>query len=136
MLSDLAGDAFILLGSGLVTWTAGQRWTDVGVMYILKYMKFFSMAEARANFAKLIDSAEQTHERLVITRNGEPAAILLGIDDYEGMNDLLDIYSNPETQKRIQEALDYNDAHPEEAVTGEEMRRILDEQWAREGSDG
>ncbi len=93
------------------------------------------MAEARANFAKLIDSAEQTHERIVITRNGEPAAILLGIDDYEGMNDLLDIYSNPETQKRIQEALDYNAAHPEESVTGEEMRRILDEQWAREGSD-
>ena len=106
------------------------------MMYILKYMKYFSMAEARANFAKMIDSAEQTHERLVITRNGEPAAILLGIDDYEGMNDLLDIYSNPETQKRIQEALDYNDAHPEESVTGEEMRRILDEQWARENSDG
>jgi prevent-host-death family protein len=105
-------------------------------MYILKYMKIVSMAEARANFAKFIDSAEQTHERVVITRNGEPAAILLGIDDYEGMNDLIDIYSNPETQKRIQEALEYNEAHPEESVTAEEMRRILDERRAREGSDG
>ena len=105
-------------------------------MYILKYMKIVSMAEARANFAKFIDSAEQTHERVVITRNGEPAAILLGIDDYEGMNDLIDIYSNPETQKQIQEAIAHNDAHPEETISGEEMRRILDERLAREGSGG
>lgn len=105
-------------------------------MYILKYMKIVSMAEARANFAKYIDSAEQTHERVIITRNGEPAAILLGIDDYEGMNDLIDIYSNPETQRQIQEAIAYNEAHPEETISGEEMRRILDERLAREGSDG
>lgn len=109
--------------------------TGVCVMYILKYMKYFSMAEARANFAKLIDSAEQTHERVVITRNGEPAAIILGIHDYEGMEDLIEIYSNPELQKSIQEALDYNDAHPKESVTAEEMRRILDERWAREAKD-
>lgn len=105
-------------------------------MYILKYMKFFSMAEARANLAKLIDSAEQTHERVVITRNGEPAAVILGIDDYEGMNDLIEIYSNPELQKSIAEAIAYNDAHPEESVSAEEMKRILAERWEREGKDG
>lgn len=105
-------------------------------MYILKYMKIVSMAEARANFAKFIDSAEQTHERVVITRNGEPAAILLGIDDYEGMNDLIEIYSDPDLQKQILDDIAYNKAHPEEVVSAEEMRRILDERWAREGSDG
>lgn len=94
------------------------------------------MAEARANLAKLIDSAEQTHERVVITRNGEPAAVILGIDDYEGMNDLIEIYSNPELQKSIDEAIAYNDAHPEESVSAEEMKRILAERWEREGIDG
>jgi prevent-host-death family protein len=100
------------------------------------YMKVISMAEARANFAALISSATSTHERIVITRNGEPAAILLGIDDYEGMNDLIEIYSDPELQKRILDDIAYSKAHPEEAVSAEEMRRILDERWAREGSDG
>ena len=98
-------------------------------------MKYFSMAEARANFAKLIDSADQTHERVVITRNGEPAAIILGIHDYEGMEDLIEIYSNPELQKSIADAIAYNDAHPEESVTAEEMRRIMDERWAREAKN-
>lgn len=99
------------------------------------YMKYFSMAEARANFAKLIDSAEQTHERVVITRNGEPAAIILGIYDYEGMEDLIEIYSNPELQKSISDAIAYNDAHPEEGATPEELTQILKERWAREGKD-
>mgnify|MGYP000379047447 CR=1 FL=1 len=100
------------------------------------YMKYFSMAEARANFAKLIDSAEQTHERVVITRNGEPAAIILGINDYEGMEDLIEIYSNPELQKSISDAIAYNDARPGEGATPEEMKQILQERWAREGKDG
>ena len=104
-------------------------------MYILKYMKFFSMAEARANLAKIIDSAEQTHERIVITRNGEPAAIVLGIDDYEGMNDLIELYSDPELQKSISEAVAYSKEHPDESYTAEEVRKILEERWARESSD-
>lgn len=73
-------------------------------MYILRYMKFFSMAEARAKLAKIIDSAEHEHERVVITRNGEPAAILLGIDDYEFMMDEIDIYSDPTLRRELDEA--------------------------------
>ncbi|WP_296632242.1 type II toxin-antitoxin system Phd/YefM family antitoxin [Rhodoluna sp.] len=100
---------------------------------MIMYMKYYSMAEARANFAKLIDSAEETHERIVITRNGEPAAIILGIDDYEDMHDELELYTNPILIKQIEDDIAYNEAHPEESVTGEEMRKILDERWAREG---
>lgn len=74
------------------------------MMYILRYMKFFSMAEARAKLAKIIDSAEHDHERVVITRNGEPAAILLGIDDYEFMMDEIDIYSDPTLKRELDEA--------------------------------
>ena len=80
-----------------------------GVMYILKYMKFFSMAEARANLAKLISGATKTGERSVITRNGEPAAVLLSIDDYESMNETLEILADPELTAYL---LDYQ-ANPD-----------------------
>ena len=127
MLSDLAGDAFILLGSGLVTWTAGQRWTDVGVMYILKYMKYFSVAEARAKLAAILDSATKSNERTVITRNGEPAAVVMSLDDYESMNETLDILADPELTKYILEHLDNPDLEPsysiEEVMAEVEARR-------------
>jgi prevent-host-death family protein len=127
LLSDLAGDAFILLGSGLVTWTAGQRWTDVGVMYILKYMKYFSVAEARAKLAAILDSATKSNERTVITRNGEPAAVVMSLDDYESMNETLDILADPELTKYILEHLDNPDLEPsysiEEVMAEVEARR-------------
>ena len=116
MLSDLAGDAFILLGSGLVPWTAGQRWTDVGVMYILKYMKYFSVAEARAKLAAILDSATKSNERTVITRNGEPAAVVMSLDDYESMNETLDILADPELTKYILEHLDNPDLEPSYSI--------------------
>lgn len=127
MLSDLAGDAFILLGSGPVPWTAGQRWTDVGVMYILKYMKYFSVAEARAKLAAILDSATKSNERTVITRNGEPAAVVMSLDDYESMNETLDILADPELTKYILEHLDNPDLEPsysiEEVMAEVEARR-------------
>ena len=72
-------------------------------------MKFFSVAEARANLAKLISGASETSERAVITRNGEPAAVLLSIDDYESMNETLEILADPELTKYL---LDYQ-ANPD-----------------------
>lgn len=92
------------------------------------------MAEAKPNIASLIDSAEQAHERIVITKDGEPAAILLGIQDFEDMNNLLEIYTDPALQKEILDDIAYSKAHPEEAVSAEELRRVLDQRWARENS--
>jgi prevent-host-death family protein len=127
LLSDLAGDAFILLGSGLVPWTAGQLWTYVGMMYILKYMKYFSVAEARAKLAAILDSATKSNERTVITRNGEPAAVVMSLDDYESMNETLDILADPELTKYILEHLDNPDLEPsysiEEVMAEVEARR-------------
>ena len=65
-------------------------------MYILRYMRFFSMAEARAKLAAILDSAVKSNERTVITRNGEPAAVIMSLDDYESMNETLDILADPE----------------------------------------
>jgi len=127
----LAGNTFILLGSGLGFWTTGQRWTDVGVMYILKYMKYFSVAEARAKLAAILDSATKSNERTVITRNGEPAAVIMSLDDYESMNETLDILADPALAIDILTYLQNPDA--EETFTLEEVLAEVD---ARRNGEG
>jgi prevent-host-death family protein len=87
-------------------------------------MKYFSMAEARANLAKILDSALSDHERTVITRNGDPAAVLLSIDDYESMNETLEILADPELTKYLIEYQQNPDAEP--GYTAEEVRAILE----------
>ena len=95
-------------------------------MYILKYMKFFSMAEARAKLAAILDSAVKSNERTVITRNGEPAAVIMSLDDYESMNETLEILADPELTKYLLEYTDNPDAEP-----GQSIERVMAQVEAR-----
>lgn len=49
------------------------------------YMMTLSVAEARARFSQIIESASSTHERFEVTRNGSRAAVLLGADDFDAL---------------------------------------------------
>ncbi|MGH3544960.1 MAG: type II toxin-antitoxin system Phd/YefM family antitoxin, partial [Mycobacteriales bacterium] len=46
-------------------------------------MKTVSSATARAQLAALLDEVSGEHEIVTITRNGEPAAVLISADEWE-----------------------------------------------------
>lgn len=60
-------------------------------------MTTLSLAEARANLSKLVESAVSTHERFEVTRNGDRVAVLLGADDYDS---LLELWTSSATPTR------------------------------------
>jgi PHD/YefM family antitoxin component YafN of YafNO toxin-antitoxin module len=47
----------------------------------------------------------QQHERITLTRNGEPEAVLLSVDDLEGLEMTLEILGDAEAVTRISESL-------------------------------
>jgi prevent-host-death family protein len=53
------------------------------------YMTTLPVADARAQFSKLVDEATNTHERFEITRNGQRVAVLLGADDYDSLRETI-----------------------------------------------
>ena len=55
------------------------------------YMMTLSVAEARAHFSKIVESALSTHERFEVTRNGNRAAVLLGVDDFDALMETIAI---------------------------------------------
>ena len=68
-------------------------------------MTTLSLADARANLSKLIESAVTTHERFEVTRNGDRVAVLLSADDYDSLIETLDILSNPEEVEALRQGL-------------------------------
>ena len=70
------------------------------------YMTTLSVADARANFSKLIESAVSTHERFEVTRNGDRVAVLLSADDYDSLLETIDILSRPDEVEAIRAGLD------------------------------
>lgn len=59
-------------------------------------MSTTSLADAKNRLSEIVSSAEKTHERTVITKNGRPAAILLSVEDFASLEATLDILEDPE----------------------------------------
>jgi prevent-host-death family protein len=69
------------------------------------YMTTLSLAEARANLSKLVQSAIATHERFDVTRNGARAAVLLSADDYDSLLETVDVLSRPDEVDTVRQGL-------------------------------
>ena len=59
-------------------------------------MKTLSLSEVKARLSELVDEVESRDERVVITRRGRPAAVLVSQDDLESWQETLEIASDPE----------------------------------------
>jgi antitoxin YefM len=65
-----------------------------------------SLADVKAHLSEIVDLVESQHERVIITRHGRPAAVILGTDDLEGLEETLDILSAPGAMEEIRAAED------------------------------
>ena len=67
-------------------------------------MTITSLANVKAQLSAYVDSVNGTHERVVITRNGEPAAVLISPEDLESLEETIAILSDPQAMAEIAEA--------------------------------
>lgn len=62
------------------------------------------LAEVKAKFSEMVDRVEQQHDRITVTRNGRPAAVLMSADDLAALEDTLDLLSDPTAMTDIARA--------------------------------
>jgi antitoxin YefM len=67
-----------------------------GMMYSDIMAKIVPFTEARANLTELLDDLEKRQEHVLITRNGRPAAVLLSAEEYEALEETLEILQDQE----------------------------------------
>ncbi|KNX39543.1 prevent-host-death protein [Luteipulveratus halotolerans] len=70
------------------------------------YMTTMPLAEVRAQLSRVVDEAIRTHERVEITRNGDRAAVILSADDFDVLQETLDVLSDADAVRDIRVALD------------------------------
>jgi prevent-host-death family protein len=63
-----------------------------------------SLAAVKAHFSQVIDEVAGTHERVVVTKNGSPVAVILSVEDYESLMETLEVLSDPKTGAQIRDA--------------------------------
>jgi antitoxin YefM len=61
------------------------------------------LSSVKAHLSELVDRVEDQHDRVVLTRNGKPAAVLISSDDLESLEETLSILSDPKLVKQIRD---------------------------------
>lgn len=59
------------------------------------------LAEVKATLSELVGRVRDQHERVTITVHGEPAAVLVAIEDLESLQETIDVLSDSETVSRL-----------------------------------
>lgn len=62
------------------------------------------LANVKAHLSAIVDQVESGHDRVILTRNGRPAAVILSPDDLEALEETLELLSQPEALEAIQRA--------------------------------
>jgi prevent-host-death family protein len=93
-------------------------------------MTTIPLADAKARLSAVLDEVRDTHERVVITRNGRPEAVIMSVLDLESLEETLDLLSTPGALDEIR-AAEEEIAHGE-ATGADELRRLMEQRTRAE----
>lgn len=69
-------------------------------------MNTISYTSARANLAQTMDRVCDDHEPLIITRSGEPAVVMVSLEDYQSLEETAHLLRSPANAKRLLAAIE------------------------------
>jgi prevent-host-death family protein len=64
------------------------------------------LADVKNRLSEVVERLEREHGRVVITKHGRPAAVVLSIEDLESLEETLDILGDQPAVARLRESLD------------------------------
>lgn len=63
-----------------------------------------SLRNVKDRFSEFVDRVESQHERIVVTRNGRPAVVLISPDDLDSLEETLDLLGDQVAIRELVEA--------------------------------
>ena len=67
--------------------------------------KHVPISSAKARLLELIRQVEESHDNVVITKNGLPKAVLLNYEDFSGLLETIEILADPKTLRGLKAGL-------------------------------
>lgn len=67
--------------------------------------KHVPISSAKAKLLELLRQVEESHDNVVITKNGLPKAVLLNYEDFAGLLETIEILADPKTLRGIKAGL-------------------------------
>jgi antitoxin YefM len=75
----------------------------LAILLAMALSEHLSLADVKNRLSEVVDKLEREHGRVVVTKHGRPAAVMLNVDDLESLEETLEILSNPRLRDAIRE---------------------------------
>jgi prevent-host-death family protein len=62
------------------------------------------LAEAKNRLSEVVDQVDRSHGRVVITKHGRPAGVLMNVEDLESLEETLEVMSDPALMAQLAES--------------------------------
>ena len=82
------------------------------------------LSSVKARFSELVGRVAREQDRVTVTRNGIPVAVLVSPEDLESLEETLEVMSDPELVAQMRESQEELE-RGEEGMTLEELRASL-----------
>jgi prevent-host-death family protein len=83
------------------------------------------LADVKNRLSEVVDRLEREHGRVVITKHGHPAAVIMSVEDLESLEETLDIMDSAELLADIRQSLtDVASGHAE-ALSKDQVRKLI-----------
>jgi antitoxin YefM len=83
------------------------------------------LADVKNRLSEVVDQLEREHGRVVITKHGHPAAVVMSVDDLESLEETLDIMDSAELLADIRASLAEAVSGEASVLTKDEARRLI-----------
>lgn len=83
------------------------------------------LADVKNRLSEVVDRLEREHGRVVITKHGHPAAVVISVEDLESLEETLDVMDSPALLDDIREALTGLAAGDAPTLTKQDALRLI-----------
>jgi antitoxin YefM len=97
----------------------------MAILMAMSMLEQMPLAEVKNRLSEVVDEVEREHARVVITKHGRPAAVVVSTEDLESLEETLDIMGNSALLADIKEAIIELGADAAVPLTKDEARRLI-----------
>jgi prevent-host-death family protein len=83
------------------------------------------LADVKNRLSEVVDRLEREHGRVIITRHGHPAAVVMSVEDLESLEETLDVMNSSALLGDIRESLAELDTDDVPVLTKDDALRLI-----------
>lgn len=84
-----------------------------------------SLRDVKNRLSEVVDQVEREHDRVVITKHGRRAAVVVSVDDLESLEETLDVMARPKLLVQIRDSLAESRNDGAKILTKDQARALL-----------